>query len=157
MRSVAVEVPGVDVQDCAGVLLVVDQHMVGALPAYAAHEPFRETVALGVRGGILTTSTSSAANTASKRRNELGAPVADEESERRRPVAQVDHEVAGLLGRPFTGRVRGHAEDVDAAGHGFHDDQDVDASKGDGVDVEEVRGKQPGCSSSVDRISSAAT
>jgi hypothetical protein len=62
-----------------------------------------------------------------KRRNELGIPVADEESERRRPVAQVDHEVAGLLGRPFTGRVRGHAEDVDAAGHDFRNDEDVDA------------------------------
>ena len=42
--TVAVEMLGVVGQDPSGVLLVVDQNMVGALPADATHEPLRVTV-----------------------------------------------------------------------------------------------------------------
>src|SRR5258707_13669965 len=48
MWTMAVEVSLVGGQYAAGVLLVVDQHMVGALPAYAADKPFG--VAIRSRG-----------------------------------------------------------------------------------------------------------
>ena len=61
-----VEMPLVGGQDRASVLLAVDQDVVGALPAYGAHEPFCVTVRRGVLGGVFTTSMPSAVNTASK-------------------------------------------------------------------------------------------
>jgi hypothetical protein len=66
VRAVVIEVANVAVEDAAGVSFVVDQHPVGALGADAADQPFRVAVAWGVRGGILTTSMPSEANTASK-------------------------------------------------------------------------------------------
>ena len=44
MWTVTVEMPLVGGQDRASVLLAVDQDVVGALPAYGAHEPFCVTV-----------------------------------------------------------------------------------------------------------------
>jgi hypothetical protein len=66
VRPVAIEMAQVLVEGGAGVLLVVDQHPVGALGADAADEPFRVAVRPGVRGGTVITSMPSEANTASK-------------------------------------------------------------------------------------------
>jgi hypothetical protein len=48
------------------VALIVDQDPIGALGPDAAREPLGERVARGTRGGVLTTSMPSVANTASK-------------------------------------------------------------------------------------------
>jgi len=93
MWTVAVEMSGVDVQDRAGVLFVVDQCMIGALPAYAADEAFRETVRPRRPGRDLDHLDALGGEHRVNRRNELGIPVADEEPERRRPVAEVDPQV----------------------------------------------------------------
>jgi hypothetical protein len=58
-------------------------------------------------------------------------------------LVEVGQEVAGCLGGPGCGRVRGDAEDVDASGGDLHDEQDVESAQADGVEVEEVGGQQP--------------
>ena len=68
---------------------------------------------------------------------ELAVAVADEESEVPVGVVEVHDQVAGLLGEPGCGRVGGDAEDVDAAG-GVFDDEEC---------VEPVQGECPGWSS----------
>jgi hypothetical protein len=66
-----------------------------------------------VRGGILTVSMPSEANTASNDAPHL--VFADEESETRGDsVVEVGHEVADGLRGPHRRRVRGDAKDVDA-------------------------------------------
>jgi hypothetical protein len=73
-----------------------------------------------VRGGIFTTSTPSAANTARvERRGELVSR--SRMRNRNGPIAQVHDQVEYLLGGPFAGRVRSDTEDVDPAGHHPHD------------------------------------
>ena len=54
---------------------------------------------------------------------ELAVAVADEESEVPVGVVEVHDQVAGLLGEPGCGRVGGDAEDVDAAGGVFDDEE----------------------------------
>jgi len=73
---------------------------------------------------------------------ELRVPVPDEEPERAGPLVQVHDEVAGLLGGPRAGRVRGHPEDVHPAGGDLHDEQHVDPAQRHRVEVEEVTGQQ---------------
>src|SRR5665213_1152010 len=69
---------------------------------------------------------------------ELGVSVTDEEAESPPSLFEVGGEVAGNLGHPWTVRVGGDAEDMhDAAVH-LDDEQYVEASKEDRVDVEEV-------------------
>ncbi len=66
MRTVAIDMAHVLVENGAGVSFVVDQQPVGAFGADAADEPFRVAVRPGVRGGIFTTLMPSEAKTASK-------------------------------------------------------------------------------------------
>lgn len=45
---------------------------------------------------------------------------------------------------PFRGRLSGHAENMHRAGADFHDEQHVESAQRDGVEGEEVGGKQRG-------------
>ena len=74
---------------------------------------------------------------------ELGVAVPDEEAEGSGPVAVIHEQVARLLGGPCAVRVGGHAEDVHVPGRYLHDEQHVQASEEDRVDMEEVAGEQP--------------
>jgi hypothetical protein len=65
MWPVIVEVTLVRAEHSTSMTLVVDQHPVGALGPDAAHDLSAKQFARGVRGGVLTTSTFSAVNTAS--------------------------------------------------------------------------------------------
>ena len=56
-------------------------------------------------------------------------------------VVEVHQQVAGLLGEPRCGRVRGDAEDVDSAGGVFDDEEGVEPVQVDGVDVDQVAGE----------------
>ena len=74
---------------------------------------------------------------------ELGArcvavPVADQEPESVRALAEVHEKVAGLLGGPGAGGMGGDPGDVHAATPVFDDDQDVETAREDRVDVGEV-------------------
>ncbi|WSG44009.1 hypothetical protein OHA72_10900 [Dactylosporangium sp. NBC_01737] len=75
---------------------------------------------------------------------ELGVAVTDQEPKHGDPIAEVNHQIAGLLGGPGGGRVRGDAEDVHPPRADLHDKQHVQPPQCDGVDVEEVGRQQPG-------------
>ncbi|WP_236670399.1 hypothetical protein [Streptomyces antimycoticus] len=79
-----------------------------------------------------------------ERVGELPVPVPHEESEPVHPVAQVHHQVAGLLGHPIPVRVGGDAEDVHPARFDLHHEQHVQALAESGVHMEEIAGQQPG-------------
>ncbi|MCC8246972.1 hypothetical protein [Saccharothrix luteola] len=77
-----------------------------------------------------------------ERGGELTGPVADEEPEAVCPVAEVQQQVAGLLGGSGSVGFGADAEDVDVVGGDFHQEEDVHAFEGEGaVDLEEVAGQ----------------
>ncbi|MCA1822420.1 MAG: hypothetical protein LC644_11935 [Pseudonocardia sp.] len=75
---------------------------------------------------------------------EFGFPVADQEAKGADLVTEVGQKVAGSLGGPRRGRVRGHAEQVHPPGVDFHFKQNAEAAQRDGVEGEEIGGQQPG-------------
>jgi hypothetical protein len=97
--------------------------------------------ARGARTGSLDHLDACAGEDGVERGGEFGVAVADEESEGRAGVIQVHGQVAGQLGQPGCGRVRGDSEDVDLAGGVFDDEERVEPGQSDGVDVEEVGGQ----------------
>src|SRR5437588_10635332 len=54
---------------------------------------------------------------------ELAVAVADQEAKRRSPLVQCPRELAGLLGGPGAGRVRGAASQVDASATEFDEEE----------------------------------
>jgi len=58
--------------------------------------------------------------------------------------AEVHEQVAGLLGGPGSGGVRGDAQDVHPPGLDFHHEKDVQTSEEHGVGVQEVARQDPG-------------
>jgi hypothetical protein len=126
-------------------LLVVDQDVVGALPADAAHEePFVVTVRSRRPRWNLDYLQAFGGEHLVERGGELRISVTDKKTKRRGPITQIQDQVAGLLGGPLTGRVRRNAEDVHPAGHHLHHHQDVQAPQRNRVDVKEVGREQPG-------------
>ena len=75
----------------------------------------------------------------------VAVAVADQESEASVGVVEVHEQVAGQLGQPCCGRVRGDAEDVDAAGGVLDDEECVEPVQGDRVEVEQVAGQDRLC------------
>jgi hypothetical protein len=109
---VSVVVPHVLGQDVHQVTLVVDQEPVGAFSAGGAHPALCERVRdRGPRWGAQYPQAEGGEDVI-EAGDELGVAVAQEELERGRAVVQVDGQVAGDLGRPRPGRVRGDAEPV---------------------------------------------
>jgi hypothetical protein len=95
--------------------------------------------ARGPRGGILTASTPRIGQDRVERGRELSSAIADEEPELRGALAEVHHEVGGLLGRPTPVGMPGHAQDVQVAGADLENEQDIEPPQCHGaVDVEEV-------------------
>jgi hypothetical protein len=135
-------VAGVLVEDLPGVLAVVDQQPVSALLAYRADEAFRVGVAVEAAWRDLDYGDALAGEDRVESGGELRVPVPDEVGELRSSVVELSQELAGLLGGPGRGGVGGHLEDVHGAGFDLHDEQGVQALQADGVDGEEVRGKQ---------------
>jgi hypothetical protein len=74
---------------------------------------------------------------------ELGIPVADQEPEFGRLVAEVEQEVAGLLGNPRGGWVGGDAHHVDPAAGVLYDSEAVQPCEGDGLGVEKSHARMP--------------
>jgi len=103
----------------------------------------RSAIALarGARTGVLMVLTSMAVKTASKAAVNLLSRSRIRNAKRRWASSRSHEQVAGLLGQPGSGRVRGHVEDVDAAGGEFDDEERVEAVQGDRVEVEQVAGQ----------------
>jgi hypothetical protein len=64
----------------------------------------------------------------------FGVSVATEESKPGDPVLEVHQEIAGGLGGPGRGGMRGDAEDVDSSGADLHHEQHVEPVQADGVE-----------------------
>jgi hypothetical protein len=76
---------------------------------------------------------------------ELGISVADQEPELGSAVAEVDQQVAGLLGDPGPRGMGGDPGEVHATSAVLDHDEQVEAAEQDGVDVGEVDGEdRPG-------------
>jgi hypothetical protein len=147
MRAPLVVVPGVLGERALEVAWAEDQHAGGELGAGGEHEP------LGVGVGPWTTRRDGEDLDARigedgvERGGELAGPVPDEEPERLRTRAEVQQEVAGLLGGPRPVGVGGDAEDVHVPGLDLQREQHVHPPQGHRVDVEEVdrqRGRRLG-------------
>ena len=98
-------------------------------------------LALGARTGVVMMRTSSAVNTASNVCGELGVTVPDEKPEAAAGVLEVHEQVASLLSEPGPGGVGGDAEDVYAAGGVLDDNEDIQPTQGDGVEMKHVAGQ----------------
>src|SRR6185312_814373 len=144
MRAMVIEMAYVAVKNNSGVSLVVDQQPVGALGADACDKPFRIAVRLRHTGRDLDHGDAFGGEDGVESGGELGVPVADQEAEGADLITEVHQQVAGSLGSPLRCGVGGHAEETDPAGADLHDEQDVEAAQGDGVEGEEVSGQQPG-------------
>ena len=103
----------------------------------------RSAIALarGARTGVLMMRTSIGGEDGVERGGELGVAVADQEPEAAAGVVEVHEQVAGLLGQPGAGGMRGDAEDVHPAGGVLDDEERVQPVQGDGVEVEQVAGE----------------
>ena len=62
-----------------------------------------------------------------------------------KPLAEIHQEIAGLLGGPGPGWMRGNAQDMDPPGPDLHNEQHVHAPEHDGVDMQEIAGKDSRC------------
>ena len=127
-----------------GVWFVVDQYPVGAFGADAADEPFCVAVRPRGAGRGRDYGDAFAGEDGIEGVGEFRVPVADQEKERADLIAQIHQQVAGDLGSPGRGRVRGHPEDVHSAGAHLHHEQNIEPAQGEGVEGAEVGGQQPG-------------
>jgi hypothetical protein len=102
-----VEVSGILAQHSPKVPLTEDQDPVGAFGACGAYPPFGEGVRSRRPWRDLEHPGVVAGQHIVEDPDELCVPVANQETERARPVLPVDEEVAGLLGDPGTVGVGG--------------------------------------------------
>ena len=126
---------------CRCVLLVDDQEAVEEFAADRSDEAFGDRVRPWCPHRRLDDLDVDGGEDGVEGRGELGVPVADEEPEAAVGVVEVHEQVAGLLGQPGPGGVGGDAEDVYAAGGVLDDEERVEPVQGDGVEVEQVAGK----------------
>jgi len=143
VRPVPVVMAGVIAEGRSQVPFVVDEHPVGALGSDCAYP------SLGVairprrpRSGLYYFQAFAGEDLVECVR-ELCVAVPDEEAVGPGPVAEVHDQVAGLLSGPGSVGMFGDAEDVHVPGVYFHDEQHVQASEEDCVDMEKIAGQQP--------------
>ena len=116
VRPSGIVVPGVLGEDVQGVLLVVDQHAVGALGADAADESLGVGVHLRrLRRGLEDLDVL-AGEDGVEGLGVAAVAVTQEVPEAAGAIVEVGQEVSGELGGPGRGRVSGDAEDVYGAG-----------------------------------------
>ena len=132
-------------QHCCKLALVEDQHpiqqLAGTVPIHRSAIAFARGACTGVR----RTWMASLANTASNMAVNFAVAIPDEEPEPSRAVAKVDQQVAGLLDNPGSGRVRGDAQQVHAAGGMLDDEQNIEPVPQQRIDAKEVRGENAVC------------
>src|SRR5664279_3522806 len=123
--------------------LVDDQKMIEAFTPYGADESFGERVGPWRPYRRPDHPGADVGEHAVERRGELRIAIADQEPERRSPLAQIHDQVACLLSNPRPARMTGTPEDVHASSVGFHYEEDIQPSQEHGVDVEEIARQQP--------------
>jgi len=130
-------------QDAAQVAWAGDEHAVGALVAYGAHEALRVRVhPRGLWRGLDDLDADRTKHGV-EGVGELRVAVPDQVGEAVPGVFEGPRQFAGELGGPGGGGVLGDPEQVYAAGVEFDDERDVEPGECDGaVDVEEVCGEQ---------------
>ena len=143
VRPVLVVVDDVLAQRGDQVPFAMDQDMVQALPPGRAYPPFRERVRSRRPRRGANDPHALRGEDRVERAGELRVPVADQEPELASPLAQIQHQVAGLLGHPLPRRMRRGTKQMHPAGGDLHDEQDVDPLEADRVDVQEVAGQNP--------------
>ena len=100
MRTVLVVVLDVAAQDANKVLAAEDKQVVEALSADSPDPPLGDSVGVGRSNRGADDLRTNRAPDSIERSGELGVSVADQEVERGGMVAEVDDEIAGLLGDP---------------------------------------------------------
>jgi hypothetical protein len=100
-------------------------------------------LARGARTGVRTIWMLLQVKTASKAAVNLASRSRMRNRGRRPASSRVHDQVASQLSQPRSGRVRGDAEDVDAAGGVLDDEECVQPLQCDGVDMEQVAGQDP--------------
>ena len=131
MRPPRVVVRSAGRERSAEVSLAEDQHPVGEFGADGQHEAFGEAVRAWTPWRDLDHLDPCIGQHRVERGRELSGPVADEEPKPGGVVAEVHHEVAGLLGRPGPVGMRGHAENVQVAVADLEHEQDVEPPQGE--------------------------
>ena len=122
---VVVVVLGVLGQHGCGVPLSEDQGAVEEFAADAADEAFGDRVGPRRPHRCLDDADVDGGEDRVECRRELGVAVTDEEPKPAAGVVEVHEQVAGLLGEPGAGGMRGDAEDVHAAGGVLDDEERV--------------------------------
>jgi hypothetical protein len=115
-----------------------DQEVVEAFPAQRPDEAFCDRVRPGCSDRGADDSGIGVGEHVAERGGELAVPVADQESEPVRALAEVHQQVARLLGDPDASRVASDPGEVHAATVVFDDDEDVEAAQEYGFDLSEV-------------------
>src|SRR5262249_36626569 len=141
MRPVFVVVGQVLAEYGEQVAGVIDQDPVQTLPAYRAYPALRVGVRPGRLRGCEEYLDALGLEHRVERAGVFGVAIPDQEPEPVGPLPQVQHQVAGGLGYPFTARVRGGAQHVDPPGGDLHQEQHVDTGQADRVRVQEVAGQ----------------
>ena len=142
--TMGVEVGLVLGEDRAQVAFVHDEDPVEEFAAYAAHPPFHDRVhPRGLRSGEHYADALSGEHLI-EQRGELAVSGPDQKSEVAGAIAQVEHQVAGLLGGPCGRRVRCDSQHVDAARGVFDYGEAVQPGESDRLHAEEVAGQDPG-------------
>jgi len=138
VRSVPVVMLDVLVQYKVEVAWSGDQEVVEAFLAQGADEAFRDRVRPWCPYRGADDPDVGTGEDRVEGGGELAVPVADQELESVGAFAEVDEQVAGLLGDPGPGGVGGDPGDVYAAAVMLDGDEDVEAAQQDSVDVGEV-------------------
>ena len=121
MGSMGIEMGFVLGEDHPQVRGVDDEDPVEDLAAHAAYPALHDRVRSGCLDGRLDDPNALCLEHRIESVGELSVPVTDQKRELASPVAEVEQQVAGLLGDPAGARMGGDTEHVDPAGRVLHD------------------------------------
>jgi hypothetical protein len=124
---------------------IEDQYSVEQLAAQGADPSFGDGVRSGCQHWCAQDADGVAGEHGIEDVGEFAVATPDQEPELSRAVAEVHQQVAGLLGDPGSGQIRGDAQEVHAAGGMLDYEQDVEPVQQQRVDAEEVRGENAVC------------
>src|ERR1039458_5763444 len=124
------------------VTLTSDEQPVEALCSCSTDEPLGERIRSGRSDGSLDDSGADGSEYIIERSDELGVPVSDEELDDSTIVVEARCKVARLLSNPASDRMLGHAGQEDLAAFEVDEKQNIEPTKRDRIDGEEVTGER---------------
>jgi len=141
VRPVLIVVGLVLAQDSPQMALVPDEGAVQELSAASPDPAFGDRVHAGRPDAAERGPDAGVGEDRVERGRVVRSPVADHEPDPVRLPAEVHDQVAGLLGSPFPGWMRGDSEDADAPGGVLDHGQDIGLGAVEQVGREEVAGQ----------------